>query len=167
MDSAFWYFRQFDGLCGELLFSSYGVRKAAILNGAGLFTDRSSNLKDVLESHAVCVDFEEGMTHRMLFREITFKMTGRKPKSDQKCLELIRKEHLMKPGIIVVGNSNEMGWKHFEVLRFLHEVYDIPVILIGAESARTRFSANRHAISGPRKQLKLFGIYKTRAEIMM
>jgi hypothetical protein len=154
VDSPFWYFRELEGLCGELLVSPYGVQMAIILGGPGERITPERDKKEVFKSHAVFVHFEEMMSHTSLIRLIAFKISGAGPRRLYKCVELIEEELKKKRRVIIVTNSHRMMNRHYEALRYLHDAYRMPLILIGEKTLKERLSKNKHMAARVLREIK-------------
>jgi hypothetical protein len=148
-------FHRCEELYNWLLGEQYGVELGAVLGRAGRGKTTAARRIYSMNGHATYVRFEEWLTHIGLLREITFATAGVRPKSTQACFDLLEKE-LAGPGkkIVLLDEADRMGIRHFNAMRDLHDVFQVPIIFIGEEPLEAKLFQERRIKSRIRDVLK-------------
>jgi DNA transposition AAA+ family ATPase len=127
-------FMRFEALCNALLKTALGLEMATVVGSTGRGKSTSAERIISMNPNTVLVRFQERFTHVGLIREIGFMLGGARPRSTDRCFEIIQNELAHRRRVILVDEADRMSLKHLNTLRDLHDVLKAPIVLIGEES---------------------------------
>jgi DNA transposition AAA+ family ATPase len=136
-------YTKFEALCQDLLNTSLGLEMAIVVGSSGRGKSMSAERIITMNQNTVLVRFQDRFTHVGLIREIGFMLGGTRPRSTDRCFEIIQNELAYRRRIILVDEADRMSLRHFNTLRDLHDVLKAPIVMIGEESILTQLERER------------------------
>ena len=124
-----------------------GVERMALVVGECGLGKSETALKYSAENRAIMVRTIELMTGCWLLRKIVYELGGAPAHSAEKNIDMIGQLiwKSSKPRVIIIDEADRFAYKPalLETLRDLHDLYHVPVILIGEDGAEKKLMANR------------------------
>ena len=140
-------FLKADKIASDLLGTVYGSDIYAFIGRSGSGKTTIAQRMFVTNNRSVYVLFCEGWNHVELLREITFRLSGARPRFQQVCFEMIQNEMEKKRRLLMIDESDRLNLKCLNVLRNIHDVCKVPVLLIGEEDLESKIARERRLIS--------------------
>jgi DNA transposition AAA+ family ATPase len=137
--------------CEACLADAHGVELVAVRGRAGRGKSTAAERIVVENPDARFVRFEEGMTPLGLLKEVTFVCTGERPFFWEKCRALLATELSRRRILLVVDEIDRGSMRHLNALRDLHDLFSVPVVMIGEEPLLGMLQKERRLISRTRK----------------
>lgn len=125
---------KFETLCHDLLRTSLGLEMGTVVGSTGRGKSTAAERIVAMNPNTVLVRFQERFTHVGLIREIGFMLGGARPRSTDRCFEIIQNELAHRRRVILVDEADRMSLKHLNTLRDLHDVLKAPIVMIGEET---------------------------------
>jgi len=152
-------------LCNELLGPALGVEIAAVVGRAGRGkTTAAEKIYTINDGTIYCL-YREAWSHLELLREVTFRLSGMRPRTRSKCEEMIKSELANRRRIIMVDEADRMNLRCLNVLRNIHDDCNVPLLLIGEEALTANLEAERRLISRVRQTIAFGGV--TQADVVV
>lgn len=82
-------YTKFEALCQDLLNTSLGLEMAIVVGSSGRGKSMSAERIITMNQNTVLVRFQDRFTHVGLIREIGFMLGGTRPRSTDRCFEII------------------------------------------------------------------------------
>ncbi len=127
-------FQKFQSLCADLLKTTLGLEMGAVIGSTGRGKTTAGERIVTMSRNVVMVRYQNRFSPAGLIREIAFKLGGERPRSTDRCFEIIKEELAIWRRVILVDEADRMSLKHVETMRDIHDVVKIPVVLVGEES---------------------------------
>lgn len=124
-------YQKTQNLIDELLRPPTGVDIAALIGTAGR---GKSSIAERIYTHnkdTIYCLYQEKWSHVELIREIAFKMGGLRPRLRQTCFDIIQGELEERRRLIMVDDADRANSSCLNVLRNIHDIFNIPILLIG------------------------------------
>jgi len=91
--------------------------------------------------------YQEGWGLVELLREITFRMCGVRPRFRQQCFEELQYELASNRHLLLIDEVDRAPMKCLNMLRNLHDIFEIPIVLLGEESLKPKLARERRLSS--------------------
>jgi len=146
-------FQKTQTLVSDLLGPATGVDIAAIVGPAGrgksFITERiyTNNI------NTLYVLYQEKWSHIELIREITFRLSGTRPRLRQTCFDIIQDEIRERRRLIMVDDGDRANSACLNVLRNIHDILKVPILVIGEPFLERKILREKRLRSRTREML--------------
>lgn len=140
-------------LVSDLLGPATGVDMAAIVGPAGRGKTFITEKIYVDNKNTVYVLYQEKWSHVELIREITFQLSGDRPRLRQSCFDIIKDEFRERRRLIMVDDGDRANSSCLNVLRNLHDIFNVPVMVIGEPPLERKMLKEKRLRSRTRNML--------------
>lgn len=145
-------YRRFEQLIRDVFVYFANLELAAVFGRAGRGkTTAARRIASINHSRTempvTYLTYEGWMSPVAVLREVTFRVTGSRPMTSMKCVNLLREELIKLRRVIVVDEADRMTVKHLNVLRDIHDTCGVPVVFVGEEELRGKLAEERRLIS--------------------
>lgn len=152
-------------LCSDLLSGGVGVELAAAIGKAGRGkTDSAEKIYTEMPS-TVYIHCGVKWSVPRLLREITFALSGTKPRLRDVCEQIIIDEINLHRRILFVDDAHRLSTHCLNMLRDIHDLSGAPVLMLGEEHLKTKIYRENGLKSRVRKILRFEPI--TASDIMV
>jgi len=135
----------------EALGQAYGLEMAAVIGPAGRGKTTAWERLVTMDARLVYVRYREGLTPTGLIRSVAFAVGGVKPRSYDACFSLLMDELASARRLIVIDEMDRGSLRHINAMRDLHDICQIPVVLVGEEGLRAKINQERRIASRVRQ----------------
>lgn len=97
--------------------------------------------------------YQEKWSHIELMREITFKLSGDRPRMRQACFDVIQDEIRQKRRVIIIDDGDRMNSSCLNVLRNIHDILSVPILIIGEPFLEQKIMREKRLRSRTRNML--------------
>jgi len=147
-------YQRVEELVNELLTESSGIELAAAVAPYGRGKSTAAARIITMNPCTVYTYFEPRFSLAGLIREIAFSIGSTRPQSTQASVEVIKREISNKRRVVLVDEADQMSLKHLNQLRAFHDLYGIPIVLIGEDALLSKLDREGRLMSRVRKVLK-------------
>jgi DNA transposition AAA+ family ATPase len=144
-------FQQLQAECESCMENAHGMEIIVALGRAGRGKTTAAERIATMNGDACYVRFEGWMRPVGLLNEITFQITGDRRRTAQACRALLTDELSHGRRLVIADEADRMSLDHLNILRDLHDLFSVPIVLIGEEPLRHRLDQERRLISRVRK----------------
>ena len=124
-------YQKTEDLVYDLLGPPTGVDIAALIGTAGRGKSSVAERIFTHNKNTIYCLYQEKWSHIELMREITFKLSGLRPRLRQTCFDIIQGELEERRRLILVDDADRANSSCLNVLRNIHDIFNVPILLIG------------------------------------
>lgn len=140
-------FQRLHAECESCMANIHGMEIIVALGRAGRGKTTAAMRIATMNGDACFVRFLETMTLHQLLNEVTFAITGDRRRTAPACHVLLADELSRRRRLVIVDEADRASLRHLNVLRDLHDLFSIPIVLIGEEPLRGKLDQERRLIS--------------------
>ncbi len=146
-------YQRLTAMCDDLLSVALGVEMAAVVAPAGRGKTIAAERLFSQNPQTVYILYQEDWSYTALLREIVFRLCGTRPRSRERCVEMIQNDLATKRRVIMIDEADRMNLKCLNVIRNLHDICKNPIMLIGEEDLKAKLMRERRLTSRVRSVL--------------
>jgi DNA transposition AAA+ family ATPase len=146
-------FQKTNGLVDDLLGPALGVEMAAVIAPAGRGKTFATERIYTQNKNTVYVLYQEKWSHIELMREITFQLSGTRPRLRQACFDILQDENRERRRLIMVDDADRMNSACLNMLRNIHDILKMPVLAVGEPPLERKILREKRLKSRTRNML--------------
>lgn len=147
-------FQKMEALCNKLLGPALGVDIAAIVGPPGRGKSTAAERIFSTNPKTVYIYCKEKTSLLELLRDITFKLSGTRPRFREACFDQIADEMSSQRRLIMLDEADRLSLSCLNIARDIQEVYKAPILFIGMESLLRKMGIDSRITSRTREVLK-------------
>jgi DNA transposition AAA+ family ATPase len=154
-------YQQLKAECEGCMSNAHGVEMVAVVGRAGRGKTTAAERIAVEIPDARFIRLDPGLSPAGFLREATFALTGDRRRTMQDCRSLLAEDLSRRRLMLMADEADRLCPRHLNALRDLHDLYSVPVVLIGEELLIRKLEHERRLISRMRKIIRFEPVTQT------